>query len=756
MNSRQISGFVASILALSLMACTGNPLSTSKDKDKDPSGSGATPAASEPSPAIEFEPPDQPEEPVLDAIQGLSWSLREGESPRDQKIKQIHGALQPDGGYKFFLEQGERFYYRVVTKNATPPPWSDQQTLPSHRGKYPTRLFSDGNWLFFVNDSNETVISADDREERVYQAKEGSSDWQQSTLPRGIVAVAGGPGFAFAATEDFLYRWDGSSWVGPIVDLRRDSNIGERFVDLSVDAESTSKDLIVLLKTTNTSAPYMVKFLPEGTPDGGNGYAYLNAENNYAGLSFQPANFPTKVIRSYQNPGISGGYRFWGLNATNHLLYGDGHSSALMRYALDDPYTGAYQDNFKGLVKQLGRFYAYRSLPSRGPEVFHRRDVNIYSKWEAVTAKKVDGNVLSVTLEGRNSFATDGSRIYLAGNEGLFGYPLILESLSPLTRGPAAYAQGTVGWLQESVELNRASVDKVVRIGTQTYVQTAFGTYTYQGGKWVPFELGNPGRRAMLFSSLYGHAATVAYGDTVDFYLFQGGSWSLIQKSLPSSAKPKADKVFFSKGRLFVATSLLSQEAVFYRPLDVTSDWTQAAPGQANFYPVYVSEGRNLLAVGSNRVKYASLSEQLWKDYADLLVLPDGKTQAIKPYFLHPFAVNGYAFAWLNLGGTDTRLCRVTAKGWKPIVSNQFEGAKVGEILSTDGHYLYSSTTLNGATREIVRVPIKDGNAWERVPNVLVGSVPLAQTGLMVNAPPFIDRDNAKVYLPTSRGIVGP
>jgi hypothetical protein len=754
MNSRQYSGLVASILALSLMACTGNPLSISKDKDKDPAGSGATPAGSVPSPAIEFEPPDQPEEPVLDPIQGLSWSLREGESPRDQQIKQIHGALRTDGGYKFFLDQGERFYYRDIAKNTSPPAWSVQQALPPHRGKYPTRLFSDGNWLFFVNDSNDSVISADDREERVYQAKEGSIDWEQSKLgqsllPRGIVAVAGGPGFAFAATEDALYRWDGSTqaWNGPIVDLRRDSNIGERFVDLSVDTESASKDLVVLMRTTDVSFPYKVKMLPEGAT----GYNALNAHD--ADLTSQAANPPAKVIRSYEDPNFRGVYYFWGLNATNHLLFGNG-GATFTRYLKEDPYSGAYQDNFKGLTKLLGRFYAYRSLTSRGPEVFHRRDLNVNSKWEAVTAKKVDGSILSVTLDSKNSFATDGSRIYLAGNEGLYGYPLLLESLSPLTRKPAEYAQGTVGWQQESVELNRASVDQVVRIGAQTYVRTTFGTYTYQGGKWVPFELG--GRRALLFSSLYGHAATVAYDGKVDFYLFLNGSWSQIQKSLPTSAKPKEDKVFFSKGRLFVASSLLSQEAVFYRPLDVTSDWTQAAPGQANFYPVYVSEGRNLLAVGSNRVKYSSLSEHLWKDYADLLVLPDGKTQTIKPYYVHPFAVNGYAFAWLNLGGTEYRLCRATSLGWKPVVNNQFEGAEVGLILSTDGHYLYSSTTLNGVTREIVRVPIKDGDAWERIENVQVSSVPLAQTGLKVNAPPFIDRDNAKVYLPTNRGILGP
>ncbi|MNY26998.1 hypothetical protein D3C86_1608740 [compost metagenome] len=208
-----------------------------------------------------------------------------------------------------------------------------------------------------------------------------------------------------------------------------------------------------------------------------------------------------------------------------------------------------------------------------------------------------------------------------------------------------------------------------------------------------------------------------------------------------------------------MAAAVQNGEAVYQRdlkPENLGKAWVLAAKdqGQSNTYPTYISDGRVVFAVGvgASKVRLSSLTDQLWKDYPPIFVLPDGSTEqkrAESVLFGPPFAVYGYAFVWVNMGGGEYRLCRATAKGWKPIVTNNYNGAEVEQVLSTDGHYLYSSTKSDGNTSQIVRLPIKDGSAWEPVAS-------LGSMALKVTAPPFIDRDSAQVYLPTSRGILGP
>lgn len=745
MNGRQVSGLLASLLALSLMACTGSPLAIKGGPDGRPGGTEATPKIPSPSPFVELETPGQQDEAVLDEVPGLNWALKEDSSPRDQQIQRIYGALAQTGGYKFFIQQGEFFYYRTPAQSAQAAGWFENQKLFSHRQYNPTRLFSDGDWLFFVNDPNETQFSG---EEKVYQAKEGSGAWAPSTVPKGVVAVAGGPGVAFAATERHLYRWNGQtmSWGElPIVDLNQ-SSVGERFIGLTVDVDSPSKDLIVLLSSTD-GIPYRLKRLPAGTT----GYANMVDTNVTFSLA---GDRPMKVYRSFLNPAL-GDYHYWGHSSTDRIYQGAAHSS-LKPYAAQPD----FERPFKGFTKLMGRFYAYRNDPFVGPQIFHLLDQDVSSRWSSIASIKADDSALAVTLKGENSLATDGHRLYAAGPEGLFSHPL-------LSGAPEEYAPGHGGWAQETVELNRAPVNQVIRAGSALYAKTDFGTYTNRSGAWLPFEL--DGRPASIFTSLYGQAATVVNGGAVDFYLFVDGVWKKVTGKFPGNPqgdpslfpKPKAGKVFFSKDRLFVAATVQNGEAIFQRDLKAENlhlDWIPAAPDQglASTYPTYISDGRALLAVGIDKVRLASLSEQKWKDYPAIQVMPDGSTQPMfGATFEVPFAVYGYAFAWVHMGGTEYRLCRATAKGWKPIVSNVFNGASVGRLLSTDGHYLYSSTLVGDNTREIVRVPIKDGSAWEAVTATFNG-VALGQAGLKVNAPPFIDRASAKVYLPTTRGILGP
>lgn len=737
MINRRHSGLAASLLAFSLMACTGSPLGVGDDKGGKPGGTGGTPAAPTSSPYLELELPDQQDEPVMPEVQGLSWALQESASPRDQRIQRIHGALRADGGYKFFLQQGDHFYYRTVAKNASSlPAWSETQKLPSHRGLYPTRLFSDGERLFFVDDRDETQFSPT---QRIYQAKEGELEWSSpSALPDGILAVAAGRGVAFAANANKLYLHVSGSWQ-ELVTIPAHTN--QEFVALSYDESQSANDLIVLLKST-TGSTFRVMRLPAGYA----GYNSLqDAQVTYA---LSNAESLLKVLRSFKMASLDG-YHYWAITSKGRIFYGSTGSTL-------QAYDGLPNLNwtFNGLQKLAGRFYAYRWAEGPGPEVHYLHDTNVTERnWRKLESKKRDGSDWRVKLEGAESLATDGQRLYTAGSQGLFRYPLVNDE-------PAAYAQDSVGWEQESVELNRAPVEQVIRCGTETYARTAFGTYTQKNGAWVPFEL--EGKPATIFSSIYGQAATVTRDGGVGFYLFLNGAWTPVPSTFPNGVSPKANKLFFSHDRLFVATGVLNGEAIYQRPLnDATSGWTQAAPGQgaSSNYPTYISDGRVIFAVAIDKVRLATLAEQTWKDYSTVLVKPDGSTQQMYgPTFEVPFAVRGYAFAWVNLGVKDYRLCRATSKGWKQLVTNQFEGAEVGRLLSTDGHYLYSTTTLNGNTREIVRLPIKDGSAWERLPATVTLSqtVSLSEANLKVNAPPFIDRTQAKVYLPTSLGILGP
>lgn len=740
MIGRYQSGLVASMLALTLMACTGSPLAIKNGPDGRPSGTEGTPKIPSPSPFVELETPGQQDEPVLEPV-GLNWAVKEISSPRDQQIQRIYGAARQAGGYKFFLQQGEHFYYRTASQA-----WSESQRLPSHRGYSPTRLFSDGEWLFFVNDPDEGQFSG---EEKVYQAKEGGS-WAPSTVPKGIVAVASGPGFAYAATKRHLYAWDGAQakWSElPIVDLAQ-SKIGEEFIGLSVDTESLNRDLIVLMSSTN-GIPYQLKRLPYGMS------TYANLESTGVSFSFV-GDRPLSVFRSFRFPSNTPSveeYRYWGFSAGGRVYYGTTGSS-LKPYAAQAELTKP----FRGFIKQFGHFYAFRNDVNLGPQVYYLRDDNLDSYWKSVRSVRTDGSPLALTFSGENGLATDGTYLYAAGPEGLFKH-LLLNNGEPET-----YLGTAGGWTREGVELNRAQVNQVFRCGTTMYAKTNFGTYVEQNGAWVPFELDK--RPATIFSSIYGHVATLGNGTTVDaFYLFVDGSWQKVQGRFPTGAMPKAGKIFFSRDRLFVATQGQRGEAIYQRELKpdtLGKDWILAAPDQglSTTYPTYISDGRVVIAVavGGNKVRLASLTEQVWKDYPATQVLADGSTKQLRDddvLFGVPFAVYGYAFVWVNMGGTEYRLCRATAKGWKPIVSQIHNGSKVGEVLSTDGHYLYSSILVGDNTREIVRVPIKDGTAWERVPATFNG-VPLDQAGLKVNAPPFIDREAAKVYLPTSRGILGP
>jgi hypothetical protein len=733
MIGRQCSALFASLLALSLMACTGSPLSVGKDKDGPSGGGGQTPAIPSPSPFTELVAPGQSDEAVEDPVPGLNWEMREIASPRDQQIKRILGALRPDGGHKFFLEQGDTFYHRTVLVNdSEPPAWSDQQKLPTHRGLHPTRLFSDGDSLFFVNDSNELNFSG---EERVYMARESGGTWQQAAIPAGIVAVAGGPGLAVAATATQLFLWNGSSWnASPLVDLT-ESPKGERFLGLSVDGE----ELTVLLSATDGNPYYLRKLTPQanGLVDTSMGFK-------------MGTDRPVKIIRSFQI-GATNYHYYWGISSSNYIYYGSGGSS-MERFvpnaeALKEPFTRA----FKGLSKLVGRFYAYRSDTIRGPEIYHLRHVDVSHAWQTLSVqKRSDGSRLSVTLSGEHSLATDGHRLYAAGPEGLFKYPLINGE-------PAAYAQGSTGWEQESVELNRASVQRIHRAGTKLYAQTAFGTYVQEGTTWVRFELG--GKPAMIFTSHYGEAATVSDAGTVHVYLLQNGVWTKLNKPFPTGALPQAARVFFAKDRLFMAATLNGAEAVIVRRLDFTSDWAQAAPSLGSSPLYYMSDGRTLIAIWTDRVRLASLSDKLWKDYPNTQILADGSAKPlIGASFDIPFAVYGYSFAWIKMG-SEYRLCRATATGWKPIVSDQLPGTTVSRQLSTDGHYLYAwAVAPGGNAQTIVRVPIKEGSTWESLPVNYVdgsGTRPLGQANLAVNGPVVIDRNQAKVYLPTSRGILG-
>ncbi|MNR86753.1 hypothetical protein D3C72_176090 [compost metagenome] len=741
MIGRHHSGLIASLLALSLMACTGGPLAIKTGPDGRPVGTDATPKVPSPSPFVELETPGQPDEPVLDPIPNLLFNVSEIDSPRDQQIQRIFSAVNEAGGYKFFLQQGEHFYHRTTSQA-----WSDTQRLPSHRGYSPTRLFSDGEWLFFVNDPEESRHSG---EERIYQAKAGSGVWSSpNTVPKGIKAVASGPGFAFAATERHLYAWDGrpgvEKWSNePIVDLSQ-SLLGETFIGLTVDMDSPNKDLIALMSGPNTK-PYPVMRLPEGSST----YASLKSIN----VTFKLAggDLPMRVYRSYLNPDpMVNTYRYWGFSTTGRVYFGDDNSSMGV-YELQFASPIDFTKPFKGFMKQMGRFYAYRNDPTLGPQVFYLRDQSVSSRWRSVNSIKTDNNPLVVTLSGENSLATDGQNLYAAGPEGLFRHPL-------LEGEPTSYGPGFGGWAQESVALNRAQVDQVIRCGTTLYAKTKFGTYMQQGGAWVPFVLS--GRPATIFTSLYGHVATVGNATHVDaFYIYQDGGWQKVTGAFPGGVAPKAGKIFFTRDRLFVAAAVQNGEAVYQRdlkPENLGKAWVLAAKdqGQSNTYPTYISDGRVVFAVGvgASKVRLSSLTDQLWKDYPPIFVLPDGSTEqkrAESVLFGPPFAVYGYAFVWVNMGGGEYRLCRATAKGWKPIVTNNYNGAEVEQVLSTDGHYLYSSTKSDGNTSQIVRLPIKDGSAWEPVAS-------LGSMALKVTAPPFIDRDSAQVYLPTSRGILGP
>lgn len=743
MNGRYLGGLFASMLALTVMACTGGPLSIKTGPDGRPGGTDATPKIPSPSPFTELETPDQPDEPVMDPVPGLaSWAIREiPSSPRDQKIQRIFGAANAAGDYTFFLQQGEHFYYRSATEN-----WSETRRLGSHRQYSPTRLFSDGSWLFFVNDTNVTQFSG---EERLYQAQLGSGTWSPSSPPKGIVAVASGPGFAFAATKRHLYRWDGSQWSQtPVVSLES-SLVGEEFVGLTVDTDSASKDLIILLSSTD-GIPYRVKRLPPGM----SGYASMQTIN----LSFNlvALDRPLRVYRSYLNsdPQINT-YRYWGFSTTGRVYYGDDGQS-LKVYEAQSAAPVDFTKPFKGFTKLLGRFYAYRNNSTDGrPEIFFLRDLNVSSRWTRVPSIQsgTDGSPLVVNLASEESLATDGEKLYAAGPEGLYRLPLHNDE-------PDDYPEGQGGWVREPVELNRAPVSQVIRSGSKLYAKTEFGTYTQKDQGWDPFVLG--GLPATLYTSLYGHVATVNNAGTLEFYLPQGDSWVKVTGAFPSGVKPTAGKIFFSRDRLFVAASVPNGEAVYQRDLkveNVSRPWVLAAKDQglSTTYPTYISDGRVVLAIGS-KVRLASLTTQEWKDYPPFFVLPDGSTK-YEPEgnirFGVPFAVYGYAFVWVDMGGSEQRLCRATSKGWKPIVSDTFEGRKVSHVLSTDGHYLYSSTVSGSNTYEMVRVPIKDGTKWERVPVTLNGAS-LDAAGLKVNAPPFLDRDRAQAYLATSRGILGP
>jgi hypothetical protein len=330
-----------------------------------------------------------------------------------------------------------------------------------------------------------------------------------------------------------------------------------------------------------------------------------------------------------------------------------------------------------------------------------------------------------------------------------------------LNNEPETYSEGVGGWEREPVELNRAQVSQVIRSGSKLYAKTEFGTYTQQGQTWVPFVLGS-GLPATLYTSLYGHVATVNNAGTQEFYFPQGDTWVKVTGQFPAGVKPSPGKIFFSRDRLFVAASVPNGEAVYQRDLKIENigkPWVLAAKDQglSQTYPTYISDGRVVLAIGS-KVRLASLTGQDWKEYPPFFVLPDGSTK-YEPEgnvrFGVPFAVYGYAFVWVDMGGTEQRLCRATSKGWKPIVSDTFQGRKVGHVLSTDGHYLYSSTVSGSNTYEIVRAKIQDGTEWEAVPLSFNGQA-LHLAGLKVNAPPFVDRESAQVYLATSRGILGP
>lgn len=721
MIRRQHGGLIASLLAFSLMACTDGPLTAGLGPDGRPSGLQPSPTLPSPSPFKELEVISPQDEEVEPAIAGLKWRMEDHNSPRDQQVQRIHGARGSAEGYRLFLQQGDRFYFRRPDQNAQgATQWFDTQVLPSHRGYFPTRLFSDGTTLFFVNDPIEALFSG---EERVYQAKEGDSAWKDSGLPKGIVAVAGGPEVAFAATSQYLYRWNGSNWQN-ILDLTNAIQ-GDRIVSMTLDSDNGSNDLMVVVRCTD-GTPYRLKALLAADP--------TKLVDTQQIVTLGNIDSPVKVYRSYKDttPNSLGLYNYWGISVTSRIYSSIGN---LVLYTRQP----AFIQPFKGLTKLKGRFYAYR-----GSEIYHLLDTSVSSLWEPLASVKTDGSALTVSLSDEHHLSTDGNRLYAAGPEGLFSLPLLNGTPSG-------------AWAQESVELNRASVSRVVKAGTQLYAQTTFGTYTLKDGKWVPFVLGDTKKRpALAFTSIYGQAATVAYKEgndpeVVEIYVFKQGSWRKIERPLPNGARPVATKVFFSKDRLFVVGAVLNGEAIFQRALSApeTQDWSPAAPEQgiSAVYPDYVCDGRNLFAVGINRVMLASLAEQRWKEYTPKQVLPDGSsTNLLGARYESPFAVFGYAFTWVQVGD-EWRLCRATSKGWKAMVNNRVDGLEVGRQLSTDGTYLYSTTTENGLTKEIVRVAIKDGSAWEKLGATIPAQV-------KANVPPLVDRESAQVYLGTTRGIL--
>lgn len=739
MISRQTSGLVASVLAVGLMACTSSLPNATGDGTNGDGTKTPTPGFGAPSPFTELEAPGRVDEAVEDPID-LDWNLNETESvpsPRDQQIKRIHGALRQDQGYKFFLQQGDTFYHRTVASGGSAPTWSTTSKLGAHRNLTPTRLFSDGDWLFCVNDSNETTFSG---QEAVWQARSSTnSEWAHSGLPAGIVAVTGGPGLAFAATETQLFMWNGSSWAE--IESVNLSAKSERFAGLSLDLDLPGNDLIVLLKTPPFGTPYSLKKLSGNAP---------GATLEEAKMGFNmPADSPAKVIRSV--PYIGMDYHYWARSTSNFIFYGSGNFT-MQRFepkqtAMKEPFTRT----FRGLSRLMGRFYAYRSDAIRGPEIYHLKDDNDHS-WQTLSAqKRVGGGRLTVSLDDEQSVAVDGQHLFAAGAEGLFRYPLTSWG------EPAAYQAGLVGWEQEPVELNRASVQRILRCGSTNYARTAFGTYVQSGGAWIPFEL--EGLPATVFASHYGQAATTFDGATVRLYLFLNGTWTRIDKPWPAGAQPQAAKVFFAKGRIFMGAVTTGGEVLISRFLDTDSEWRQALPTLSSAPSFYMSDGKTVFAVDASRVKLASLETKVWKDYPNMQVLPDGSTKALQgSIFEYPFAVYGYSFAWVKIGG-EYKLCRATATGWKPIVSDQLNGGTVDHQLSTDGHYLYGWVKApSGFTQAIVRLPIKGGSSWAVLPVTIQdtrNTNPIALADITVNGPVVIDRAQAKVFLPTSRGIVG-
>lgn len=740
MVSRQLTGIFASLLAVGLMACTSPLAPSNTDGDKDPNGQASVPGFGEPSPFIELGAPGQVDEAVEDPVVIPNWNLLGTDSvasPPDQQIKRIHGARRLDGGYRFFLQQGDTFYHRTVEPGVEAPAWSNGSKFPHHRNYHPTKVFSDGEMLFFVNDANETVFSGT---ETILQASSTDLDWSKPlVLPAGIVAVTGGPGLAFAATEKQLFMWNGSSW-NEIVNLMSGS---ERFVGLSLDQDLPGNELIVLLRGP-LQGTYFLKKLSGNHP----GASLMDAQMNFD----MPADHPVKVFRSFPYGTLSDSYYYWGHSQNNYIYYGS-TSGTMKRFVPSQvAMVKPFERTFRGLDKLMGRFYAFRSDPNNGLEIFHLKD-DLAHNWQVLSDKrKLGGGRLWVTLADEQSLAVDGKDLFAAGAEGLFRYPL--SNGEPLT-----YQQNVAGWEQEPVKLNRAAVTRILRVGSTNYARTAFGTYHQSGGAWIPFE--RDLQPAMVFTSHYGQAATTVMDNTVRLYLYLNGDWRLIDKPWPTGTQPQAAKLFFAKDRIFMAAKLSTGgEVILSRFLDTGSEWRQALPALSSAPSYYMSDGKTVFAVDATRVKLASLTDKVWKDYANKQVLEDGSTAAILgAQFDLPFAVYGYSFAWVKIG-PEYKLCRATANGWKPIVSEQVPGGKVNHQLSTDGHYLYGwvEAPTTRYAQAIVRVPIKGGKAWE-TKTVQVddgtGSRPLAMASLTVNGPVVIDRAQAKVYLPTSLGIVG-